>query len=335
MATEKKKTSKKALRVIGIVLAVILVLFIGFSIVSHAVYHRSNMATAAELLFRIQGSKKTFSDPQTVADYIAKRAEAEDYVLDASTLKSDVSETKVNGSRVYTLTSSDAPEVLVLYLHGGAYINDASVYHWKLCDRLAQELNAKVVFPIYPLTPKHTWEETYALITAVYQNTLETAEIPIIIMGDSAGGGLSVAFCEYLDTIGLPQPDRLILFSPWMDISMANPQAADYESVDPMLSAYGLIEMGKCWAGDLPLEDYRVSPIYGDISILRNVTLFVGTREIFYPDVTAFYEMLQAQGIESELFVGEGMNHVYPVYPIPEADTAFEQIAAAIQRGFA
>ena len=335
MATEKKKTSKKALRVIGIVLAVILVLFIGFSIVSHAVYHRSNMATAAELLFRIQGSKKTFSDPQTVADYIAKRAEAEDYVLDASTLKSDVSETKVNGSRVYTLTSSDAPEVLVLYLHGGAYINDASVYHWKLCDRLAQELNAKVVFPIYPLTPKHTWEETYALITAVYQNTLETAEIPIIIMGDSAGGGLSVAFCEYLDTIGLPQPDRLILFSPWMDISMANPQAADYESVDPMLSAYGLIEMGKCWAGDLPLEDYRVSPIYGDISMLRNVTLFVGTREIFYPDVTAFYEMLQAQGIESELFVGEGMNHVYPVYPIPEADTAFEQIAAAIQRGFA
>ena len=330
MATEKKKTSKKALRVIGIVLAVILVLFIGFSIVSHAVYHRSNMATAAELLFRIQGSKKTFSDPQTVADYIAKRAEAEDYVLDASTLKSDVSETKVNGSRVYTLTSSDAPEVLVLYLHGGAYINDASVYHWKLCDRLAQELNAKVVFPIYPLTPKHTWEETYALITAVYQNTLETAEIPIIIMGDSAGGGLSVAFCEYINALDLTQPDKLILFSPWLDVSMSNPDAANYEKADPMLSAYGLIEMGKCWAGDLDIQDYKVSPIFGDISTLHDVYLFVGTREIFYPDIMRFHEMLAKQGSITQLYIGEGMNHVYPLYPIPEAEDAMDTICGII-----
>ena len=335
MADEKKTSRPKAFRVIGIILAVALVLFAGFSIISHTVYHRSNMATAAELLFRIQGTKDKFSDPQKAAEYIAERAEAEEYILDASKLKSSVSETQVNGSRVYTLTSTDAPEYLVLYLHGGAYINDASAYHWKLCDRLARELGAEIVFPIYPLTPNHTWDETYALVTEVYRDMVENAAVPVIIMGDSAGGGLAAAFCEYLATTGLPQPDRLILFSPWMDISMANPEAADYESVDPMLSAYGLVEMGRCWAGDLPMEDYRVSPIYGDISVLRNVTLFVGTREIFYPDVTAFYGMLQAQGIEAELYIGEGMNHVYPVYPIPEADTAFEQITAAIRRGYA
>ncbi len=335
MKKTKKKKSGKAVKVIGIILAVIIVLFGSFTIVSHAVYHRSDMATAVELLFRIQGSKKTFSDPQKVADFIEKRAEAEDYVLDASKLKSNVSEEQVDGSRVYTLTSSDTPEYLVLYLHGGAYINDATVYHWKLCDRLAQKINAEVVFPLYPLTPIHTWDETYELITDVYRNIVEDTEIPVIVMGDSAGGGLAVAFCEYLATIDLPQPDRLILFSPWMDISMANPDAANYESVDPMLSAYGLAQMGKCWAGDLALTDYRLSPIYGDVSMLRNVTLFVGTREIFYPDVTAFYQMLQDKGIESELFIGEGMNHVYTVYPIPEADTAFDQIADAIRRGAA
>ena len=320
---EKKRRPKKALKVIAIVVAVLLVIFVGFTIISHAVYHRSNMATAVELLFRVQGSKKTFS-----------RASADDYVLTVK-LKSDVSETSVNGSRVYTLSKTDSPEYTVLYLHGGAYINDASSYHWKLCDNVVQKLNAEVVFPIYPLTPNHIWEETFDLVPRVYEDIIESTENPVIIMGDSAGGGLSVAFCEYLDTIDLPQPDRLILFSPWMDISMSNPDAANYESVDPMLSAYGLIEMGKCWAGDLPLDDYRVSPIFGDVSMLRNVTLFVGTREIFYPDVTAFYEMLQAQGIESELYIGEGMNHVYTLYPIPEADTALEQIATAIQRGFA
>ncbi len=331
---EKKKKPGKAAKVICIILVVIAVLLGSFAIISHAVYHRSVMATAAELLFRIQGTKKTFSNPQRTAEYIEERAEAEEYVLDASRLKSDVSEERLDGSRVYTLTGSEAPEYLVIYLHGGAYINDASVYHLKLCDRLAQELNAEVVLPIYPLTPKHTWDETYELITDLYRNIVGNTELPVVIMGDSAGGGLAAAFCEYLSTIDLPQPDRLILFSPWLDISMANPDAADYESVDPMLSAYGLVEMGKCWAGDLPLTDYRLSPIYGDVSVLQNVTLFVGTREIFYPDVTAFYRMLQEQGVESELYIGEGMNHVYPVYPIPEADTAFDRVAAAIRRGY-
>ena len=195
-----------------------------------------------------------------------------------------------------------------------------------------QELNAEVVFPIYPLTPNHTWDETFALVTEVYTDMIHDTEVPVVIMGDSAGGGLALAFCEYMGEIGMEQPDRMVLLSPWMDVSMSNPKAADYESVDPMLSAYGLIEMGRCWAGDLPLDDYRVSPIFGDFSGLKNITLFVGTREIFYPDVTEFYALLQEQGIPSELFIGEGMNHVYPVYPIPEANTAFEQICNSIKQ---
>ena len=90
--------------------------------------------------------------------------------------------------------------------------------------------------------------------------------------------------------------------------------------------------MGKCWAGDLDLHDYRVSPMFGDISMLRNVYLFVGTREIFYPDVTAFYAMLQEQQITSELMIGEGMNHVYPLYPIPEAVESLERIYEIMRR---
>ena len=327
--TEKKRKPKKGLKNLSIVLAMLIVIFAGFTLVSHAVYHRSDMATLVELYFRVSGTKKKFADPEECTDYIELRRNAGEYTLTAK-LKSDVAEETVNSNTVYRLTSSDEPEVLILYLHGGAYINDASVYHWQLCDRMAQELNAEVVFPIYPLTPNHIWSETYDLITAVYEDILAGAEIPVVLMGDSAGGGLAVAFCEYIDEIGLPQPDKLILLSPWMDISMSNPEAANYERADPMLSAYGLIEMGKCWAGELPLDDYRVSPIFGDVSMLQNVTLFVGTREIFYPDVTAFYEMLQGTGVEAALYIGQGMNHVYPLYPIPEADEAFEQIAAAL-----
>ena len=331
MTESVKKKPNKAVKIVGIVLAVLLVIAAGFTVVSHAVYHRSDMATAAELLFRIQGTKKKFSDPQECADYIEQRRNAGEYVL-TQKLKSDVSERAVDGNRVYILSTSEEPDYLVLYLHGGAYINDASASHWSFCDKLAQKANAEVVFPIYPLTPNHTWDETFELVTAVYREMLETVSVPVVIMGDSAGGGLAVAFCEYISTLGLEQPDKLILFSPWMDISMSNPDAANYETVDPMLSAYGLVEMGKCWAGGLALHDYRVSPMFGDLSVLRNAYLFVGTREIFYPDVTQFYSMLQEQDIESELYIGEGMNHVYPLYPILEADEALEQICEILQR---
>jgi len=331
MKETKAKKSHKALKVIGIILVVLIVLFASLTIVSHAVYHRSNMATLAELYLRVSGTKAKFEDPDECAAYIAKRAGAENYVLDAK-LKSSVTEENVNGSKVYTLSPSETPEYIILYLHGGAYVNDANANYFKMCDKYAQKLNAEVIFPIYPLAPDHTWNKTYDILTEIYESRLKDAAVPVIVMGDSAGGGLSVAFCEYLDELGFEQPDKLILFSPWMDISMSNLAAADYETADPMLSAYGLIEMGKCWAGDLDLHDYKVSPIFGNISCLQNVYLFVGTREIFYPDVTDFYEMLQELNINTELVIGEGLNHVFPLYPIPEADKAFDQVCEIIWR---
>lgn len=325
-----KKKSKKGVRLIAVILVAIIVLIAGFTIVSHAVYHRSDMATLVEIFFRVSGTKDKFEDEEKCAEYIEMRRDAPEYVLDVK-LSSDVSESEVNGNKVYWLSATDSPEMTVLYLHGGAYINDATSYHWMLCDKLVQKANAEVVFPIYPLAPNHTWDETYDMLNVLYQDILENTVGPVIIMGDSAGGGLAVAFCEYISELGLDQPDKMILFSPWMDVSMSNPEVADYEDVDPMLSAYGLIEMGRCWAGDLDMKDYKVSPIYGDISSLQNVYLFVGTREIFYPDVTKFYSMLQESNIKSELIVGEGMNHVYPTYPIPEADEAMEQIYSILK----
>ena len=331
MEQSKGKKSKKALKVIGIVLAILIVLFGALTVVSHAVYHRSNMATLSELYLRISGTKAKFEDADECAAYIAKRAGAESYVLNTK-LKSTVTEESVNGCRVYMLSPSETTDYIILYLHGGAYINDANANYFKLCDKYAQKLNAEVIFPIYPLAPNHTWDETYDILTEIYENKLKDAAVPVIVMGDSAGGGLTVAFCEYLNELGQKQPDKLILFSPWMDISMSNPMAADYESVDPMLSAYGLVEMGKCWAGDFDLRDYKVSPIFGDISCLQNVYLFVGTREIFYPDVTDFCGMLQELNVNTELVIGEGLNHVYPLYPIPEADDAFDQVCEIIRR---
>ena len=77
------------------------------------------------------------------------------------------------------------------------------------------------------------------------------------------------------------------------------------------------------------LKDIRPSTwdsLFGDVSDMPKMLLFVGTREIFYPDVISFYEKLHSAGTKAELIIGQNMNHVYPLYPIPEAKTAFGRI---------
>ena len=216
----------------------------------------------------------------------------------------------------------------VIYLHGGIYVNEIKLPHISFCDKLAKKVNATVFAPIYPLAPNHTYEETYEIVENLYRHLLEIKK-PIIIMGDSAGGGLSAAFAEYLAVNDLPQPENLILISPWLDVSMSG----DYDDVefDPMLGVDGLREMGETWAADLDPKDYKVSPLFGEVGELPKTTLFVGTHEIFYPDVVKFYNKLKDNGVDAELNVGEGMTHVYAIYPlVPESKEAFKHIVEII-----
>ena len=225
-------------------------------------------------------------------------------------------------------SGSDDPDRIVLYLHGGAYVNEINPAHILFCDKLAKEVNAAVYAPVYPLAPNHTYAETYRILESFYRD-LQKDHKPVTLMGDSAGGGLAAAFSEYLAGIHLPEPEHLILFSPWVDVSMSGNYEA-FVNADPVLGAEELRRMGEVWAGDLDPKDHKVSPLFGDVSGLPDTLIFTGTREIFYPDITAFFDKLKAAGVKAELIVGENMNHVYPLYPIPEAKSAVRTVVKTI-----
>ncbi|MDO5133975.1 MAG: hypothetical protein Q4D81_13500 [Eubacteriales bacterium] len=111
---------------------------------------------------------------------------------------------------------------------------------------------------------------------------------------------------------------------------MDNEQIKEYESVDPFLKVTPLRDCAEQWKGDLDLHDWHISPIYGDLKDIRNVTVFVGTDGIFYPDISKFFGMLDKDP-SNELIIGEEMNHVYPLFPIPEAKPAVDKIIRTIQ----
>ena len=214
----------------------------------------------------------------------------------------------------------------ILYIHGGAYINEINYQHLLYCRMMSRKLDAHVFAPVYPLAPSSSAKQTYDVIVPLYEKLIRKDNL--ILMGDSAGGGFVHSFCQYLKTVDLPQPKQIITFSPWVDISMSN-QPFDSEN-DPILGEVGLREIGKSWAGDFDTQDYRVSPIYGDNTGLPDTLIFAGEKEIFYKDIEKYAENLKNDGVNVKFITGKGLFHIYPLFPIPEAKNAFKEIKKEI-----
>lgn len=226
---------------------------------------------------------------------------------------------------VYTLENDNA-DCLIIYLHGGAYCFGILDSHIVFCDKLAQRMNAKVYMPLYPILLKSTCLDAFRFLQEVYADVLREGN-PVILMGDSSGGGLALAFAERLRDNGDPMPERLVLLSPWIDVTMTNPAIPSLEGGDFILSAYGLAGLGKLWAGEMEIKDSRVSPLYDSMTGLPPTLIFCGTDEILRPDITLLHEKMKAAGIKCRLVIGEGLWHVFPSYDIPERDTCIDMIA--------
>ena len=287
----------------------------------------SKMSRVYEKALKHAAFKKRTDDIDMAHEHLEERSLEEDepYKLPKRIYHTKVKIEELFGCQMVIFNENPDTERFIIYLHGGAYVNEILTLHIEFCDKLAKKANATVIAPIYPLAPNHTYKETYEIVEKLYSDVLKRNK-PIAMMGDSAGGGLSAAFCEYLAYGDLPQPQHLILLSPWVDVSMSG-DYDEYRDIDPMLGVEGAREMGKAWAGDLDLKDYRISPMFGDMMSLPQTTLFVGTHEILYPDVVEFYNRLRGSGVNVELIIGREMTHVYPVYPgVPESKEALNQI---------
>ena len=234
--------------------------------------------------------------------------------------------------RVFYANEESSSRKTVFYIHGGAFFMDITKAHWNLLETLVKEADVQLIVPAYRLVPFATYREAFELIVPLYKEYCEAhPERKIVLMGDSAGGGLSLALAEHFKAEGIRLPDELVLLSPWVDVSMGNEEIKELEDVDPFLSVKPLLKCGEEWKGDLDIHDPRVSPIFGDMKGIRNVTVFVGTDGILYPDITKCFAMLD-QDDSNELIVGKEMNHVYPLFPIPEAKPAVEKIIEVINR---
>ena len=311
------------------VMIVLCLAVFGFGAYSHASYGRTIMATVSE---RILASNKV-TDSKVAAAF-QKLTDGGEAPITVKTSDFDLKAERKDfeGMPVLYVNGDAAYEHVIFYIHGGYYVYQMGSEQVALMNRLTRQTNSLAVIPMYPLAPFHSAESGHELMLKLYEQVCsENPDKKIILMGDSAGGGYSLSLAENLAQHGMEKPDELVLLSPWVDVTMNNPEIADYTDADPMLTVTMGRMSGEAWAGSLPTDDWLVSPINGDLSQLKNVSIFVGTRELFYPDDTLLYKKLKGNP-KVKLYVGQGLNHVYPVYPTLEGRTATETIAEIVER---
>ena len=218
-----------------------------------------------------------------------------------------------------TVTPRDRPtHRAAVYLHGGAYVAEIAPQHWALISALA-DAGVRVDVPHYGLAPQHTHRDAYPFVTEVYRRLLDDVDADTVTLaGDSAGGGLALGLAQTLAGQGLPQPRRIVLLSPWLDLTISNPDVPTVEERDPWLSSRGLRVVGEAWAGGDDPTDPRLSPLNGPLDGLAPIDVVVGTHEICLPDVLLLAERAQAAGVLGQREVCEGAVHVHPLTPTPE-----------------
>ncbi len=279
---------------------------------------KSLTAAIAEGYLLLSGYRKRFSKRKSFEGYYALKMKenAEPFALpDKFRPRAPLTRAGDDNMPVCVF-NKDNNGTVILYLHGGAYVNRPQKMHWKFLDRLALKTGAQIHVPLYPLLPQGDGPRAFSAVSEYYRS-LSPEKHPVVLMGDSAGAGLAAAIAA----AEASKPEKLILISPWVDVSMQNPDLADYDR-DPLCALYGLRRLGEMWAKDCGTQDPRVSPVNGCPESLENVAVFAGARELLYPDIVRFCNKIP----NVRMIVQRGVHHDYPLYPTPEARKAARQI---------
>jgi acetyl esterase/lipase len=227
--------------------------------------------------------------------------------------------------------SGSSPGTTIVYLHGGGYVSEITGWHWRLIRQLVREVPARVVAPIYPLAPRATADRVVPEASRLLGEVVEESG-PVVLAGDSAGGGMAVAASCLLRDRGAAQPSRLVLISPFLDVTMTDERQLALAPKDKMLRRPGLREAGRLYAGSLDLDDPLVSPIYGDLRGLPPVSVFTGTHDLLDPDSRRLAELAREAGVPLELHEVRGAPHAFPVLPTRQGAAARAQLVEICRR---
>ncbi len=218
---------------------------------------------------------------------------------------------------------------MLLYLHGGAYTAGGIDYASGIASRIAARTHRRLCCAAYRLAPEHPFPAALEDARDAYCLLLDKGFKPqqIVLIGESAGGGLIYALSQLLAEQGLPQLQAAVALSPWVDLQLSGSSYQENRRRDPSLQRRALARSAACYAGDR-LADPLVSPLYGNLENAPSSLIICGGNELLLDDSRRLAQRLQEAGREVELLIEPQMWHAYALYPLPEAQRAWQKINA-------
>ncbi|MGH7781316.1 MAG: alpha/beta hydrolase [Candidatus Binataceae bacterium] len=223
-----------------------------------------------------------------------------------------------------------AADRVILYLHGGGYVAGSITTHRAMVARIARASQARALLIDYRLAPEHPFPAAVDDAVAAYRWLLAQGCKPgkIVIAGDSAGGGLSLAALLKLRDLQVTMPVAGVGISPWTDLEGTGESVKSNAAIDPMVTQENLAASAKMYYANHDPKHPLVSQIHADFRGLPALLIQVGESEILLDDATRVAARAKAAGVSVELETWPEMIHVWHVFAkiLPEGQQAIDKI---------
>lgn len=220
---------------------------------------------------------------------------------------------------------------VMLYLHGGGYIAGSPLTHRNITTRLSYYAECTVLAIDYRKAPEHPYPAALDDAVESYTWLLEQGYKPenIIILGDSAGGNLTLATALAIRDRQLPQCAGIVCISPWTDLTASGETHTTKKSNDPMIPSHRVIEAALLYANGIPLDDPRVSPLYADYENMPPMLIHVGDKEVLLSDSQNLHKRAIMHGVKSHIKIWKNAPHVFQLFAglAPQSSQSLKEIA--------
>ncbi|HKR89185.1 MAG TPA: alpha/beta hydrolase fold domain-containing protein [Phenylobacterium sp.] len=237
----------------------------------------------------------------------------------------------LGGVRALRFAAPGAPRATVLHLHGGGFRQGRPEMIGPFAAALARRCAVEVVCPAYRLAPEHPFPAGLADARAALTALQASAVRPLILSGDSAGGGLAAGLAA-LSAADQPRPAALVLVSPWLDLTVASRFYEINAGSDPVFSRLSATEAAGLYLQGASPEHPLASPLFAAGAGFPPSFVCVGEGEVLVEDSRRFAQALEAAGVPARLCVVPGMEHTAVVRgeALTGAAEAFAALAAFV-----
>ena len=220
----------------------------------------------------------------------------------------------IDGLTIESVCAEESPTRVILYLHGGAFVMGSPASYRNRAMRLSYRCHAEVFVPDYRLAPEHPFPAALDdAFTAWRFVRAHRPGAPLLVAGDSAGGGLCLSLLVRLRDSGLPMPSGSFQLSPWTDLAVSGSSVDGNRGKDLWFTRKHLEIWASCYVGRANSRSPYLSPVFAELSALPPLLLLVGEDELLLDDTLRVRDAAASLGTDVRVLIGKGMQHDWPL----------------------